>query len=173
MDHRRAIARDHHCARGGLQMKAVLALLLASSVALADPPGETPATPPPPPPAAKPDAAPLPAQIERVEPPANARTEAWIATGVTAAIVGMGVYSVVEMREASNTANQYFGMPEHFNEWHAAVADNDKWFHATLLFGGLSVVSVAVTGVLWSRSQPSFRVAATPSGGYVGYAGTF
>lgn len=118
-------------------------------------------------------AKPLPPNIERVEPPENARTEAWIATGVTAAIIGMGVYSVVEMREASNTANQYFGMADHYNEWHAAVVDNDKWFHATLLFGGLSVASVAVTGILWSRSQPSFRVAPTQGGGIVAYGHSF
>ena len=169
MDHRRAVACDDHRARGGVQVKAVLALVLAGSVAFADPPGETPPVPLP----VQPTAQRLPPNIERVEPPENARTEAWISTGVTAAIVGMGVLSVVEMREASNTANQYFGMTDHYNEWHAAVVDNDKWFHATLLFGGLSVVSVAVTGILWSRSQPSFRVAPTQGGGIVGYAHSF
>jgi len=172
MDHRRAVARDDHRARGRVQVKAMLALVLAGSVAYADPPGETPPTPPPPAPL-QPAAQRLPPNIERVEPPPNARTEAWVATGVTAAVVGIGVFSVVEMREASNTANEYFGQADHFNEWHAAVVDNDKWFHATLLFGGLSVASVAVTGILWSRSQPSFRVAATPSGGYIGYAARF
>lgn len=171
MDHRGAVARDDRRTPGGVQVKALLALALAGSVAYADPPGETPPSAPAPP--LKPAAAPLPPNIELVEPPANARTEAWIATGVTAAMVTMGIVSVVEMRSASNTANQYFGMPDHFNEWHDAVASNDRWFHATLVFGGLSVVSAAVTGILWSRAQPSFRAAVTPSGGYVGYARSF
>jgi hypothetical protein len=158
MDHRRAVARDDHRARGGIQVKAAFVLAALATTAYADP---------------TPEVARLPPQIERVEPPPNARTEAWIATGVSAAIIGMGVFSVVRMKQESDTANSYFGMPEHYAEWHDAVASNDRWFHATLVFGGLSVVSVAVTGILWSRSVPSYRVAVTPQGAVVGYAHNF
>lgn len=164
-------------------MKTALVLLLAGSVVYADPPGATLATPPAEqptaPPAAPKPAAPKPAEpalppgLEIVPPSPHARTEAWISTGVTAAIVGMCVLSVVEMREASNTANGYEGMPQHINEWHAAIDDNDRWFHATLAFGGLAVVSAAVTGILWGRTQPSYRATVTPNGAYVGYARSF
>jgi len=164
MDHRRAVAGDHHRAGGGVQVKAVLALVLASAVAFADAPGQTPA---------KPDAAPLPPNIERVEPSPNARTEAWVATGVTAVIVGIGVYSVVRMKQTSDDANDVLHANGEPTDWTAAQQSTDHWFHATLLFGGLSVASVAVTGILWSRTQPSYRVSVTPQGAYVGYARSF
>lgn len=206
MDHRGAVTRNDHRARGGVQVKAVIALVLAGSVAYADPPGETPAAepdasaqpaPPPatqpappvtaqpapapalppdttaPPASLKPASTSLPPAIERVDPPPHARTEAWVATGVTAAIVGMGVYSVVQMRESSSRANQIWTSNGEGKDWNAELDNHDRWFHRTLLFGGLTVASVAVTGILWSRSQPSFRAAVTPQGGYVGYARSF
>ena len=117
--------------------------------------------------------APLAPNLERVEPPANARTAAWVATGVTALMVGAGVFSVVRMRQESDRANMIWSSGGEAVDWTAASREHDRWFHATLLFGGLTVVSAAVTGVLWSRAQPSYRVAVSPQGAYVGYARSF
>ncbi len=111
--------------------------------------------------------------LERVEPSPSARTAAWVATGVTALMVGAGVFSVVRMRQESDRANMIWSSNGESADWTAASREHDRWFHATLWFGGLTVVSAAVTGVLWSRAQPSFRVAASPQGAYVGYATSF
>lgn len=188
MDPRGAIAGNDHRARGGLQVKLALGLALVASVAQAAPP--SPAAPPgmtaAPASSMAPGAtAPLvqttstgeivpPApSLERVEPSSNARTAAWIATGVTALMVGAGVFCVVRMRQESDRANTIWQSNGDAADWTAASRAHDRWFHATLLFGGLTVVSAAVTGVLWSRAQPSYRFAVSPQGAYVGYARSF
>lgn len=156
-------------------MKVALVLALMATAAQAAPPGETPPLEPPPPvqPAPHEQIAPLAPKLEPVEPPANARTEAWIATGVTVVLVGAGVFSVVRMRQESDRANMIWNAGGEAADWTAASREHDRWFHATLWFGGLTVVSAAVTGVLWSRAQPSYRVAVSPQGAYVGYARSF
>ncbi|MBV8760534.1 MAG: hypothetical protein JO257_24800 [Deltaproteobacteria bacterium] len=139
-------------------MKAVVALMLAATVAHADPA----ATAPPPPPS-----------IERVPPDPNARAEAIVASVITGGIIGLGAYSILRMKESSDHADHVLWSNGEAAEWTAANNATDHWFHMTLVFGGLMVVSGAVTGYMWSRTEPRFRASVTPQGGFVGYSTSF
>ena len=136
-------------------MRAVaLALVISTSIAAAEPPLAQPG-------------------IEQVPPDPNARAEAILATVLTAGIVGMGAYSVVKMKQTSDRADEIQASNGEPAEWTASQHATDHWFHMTLVFGGLTVVSAAVTGIMWSRTQPKFQAAVTPQGGFVGYSTSF
>lgn len=172
MDHRRAVTRDHHRARGGIQMKIALVLAVLVGAAHADP------APPSGPPSLTPPDEPAPhgPPIVRIPPAANARTEAWVATGITAAIVGVGVYSVYRMHEASMRANAIVvanGTGGTLDDYHAATQENDRWHTMTYTFGALMVLSAGVTAYMWTRTETRYTVAVTPHGATVGYAVSF
>ena len=145
-------------------MKTALVLLLASSLAYADPPGDTPPVEHHPPP------------IVKIDPAPNAQTQAWVATGITAAIVGVGAYSVYRMHEASVRANAIVvanGTAGTLADYHDATQENDRWHTMTYVFSALTVVSAGVTAYMWSRTETRYTVAVTPQGATVGYATSF
>jgi hypothetical protein len=148
-------------------------VMMLTTAGRADPPG---ATPPHPPqqaaqvPARPPASSPV---IEVVDPSPHARTEALIATGITGALLGGEIFTLVRMSQAQDHVNYLVNASTSKAELAAATDANDRWHQRAYAVCGLLVVSVAVTGVLWTRTETTYRVAVTPTGAYVGYARSF
>jgi hypothetical protein len=155
MDHRGAVAGDDHRARGGIQVKAlplVLAAVLASTAAHAEPP-----------------------KLEKIEPPPAARAEAITATAATGILLAATVYTSVRAAQKTSETNELAAMNAEPSQWTAANDSADHWHNASYALVGATIVSVVVTGVLWSRAQPTYQVsvAANPGGGMVGFTSSW
>ena len=156
-----------HLVRAGFVVAAL------ATIADADPPGATPTQPPlqaaplrAPPPSSSPT-------LKAVDPSPNARTEALIGTGITAALVGGEIYSLVRMSEAQSNLDYVAATSTSHAKWVAAADTSERWHQTAYVFSGLLLVSVVVTGVLWTRTETTYRLAVTPQGAYVGYARAF
>lgn len=157
---------------------AVIVLAAIATASHADPPGATPPHPPevrPPPPQAEPFVPPASSgpPIEVIDPSPNARTYALVGTGITGAIIVGEAYTLVRMNAAQTHVNELANTSTDKKEWEAAATANDRWHETAYVFAGLIVVSTAVTGVLWTRTETRYKVAVTPHGAYAGYARSF
>lgn len=155
MDDRGAVARDDDRARGGVQVKVlplVLAAALVSTVANADPP-----------------------TLQRVDPPPAARTEAITATVVSGILLGAVVVSSVHASQKTSEVNELAAMNAPASQWTAANDSADRWHDASYVLVGATLISVGVTGYLWSRAQPTYQVsvAVKPGGGMVGFTSSW
>ena len=130
----------------------VLAAALASTVAHAEPP-----------------------KLEKIEPPPAARAEAITATVVSGILVGAVVFSSVRATQKTSEANDLAAMKAPASQWTAANDSADHWHDASYVLVGATVISVAVTGYLWSRAQPTYQVsvAVKPGGGMLGFTSSW
>lgn len=155
MDHRGAVARDDNRARDGVQVRAlplVLAAALASTVAHAEPP-----------------------KLEKLEPPPAARAEAITATAATGILLAATVYTSVRATQKTRETNELAAMNAEPSQWTAANDSAEHWHDVSYGLVGATLVSVVVTGCLWSRAQPTYQVAvaAKPGGGMVGFTSSW
>jgi hypothetical protein len=113
---------------------------------------------------------------QRVEPAPNAKGVAIAGTVVTAALLTLTVVAYEKREDVIFTLER--------DNWQKADpvknvqlhADEEAWRARMLYFGAATIVSGAVTGYLWSRTEPSYEtivVAPANHGGSVSYTGRF
>jgi hypothetical protein len=133
-------------------VKALIALVLVAAVAHADPP-----------------------KLQRIDPPPGAREQAIGATVVAGIFLGATIFSSVRASQRTQDHNDLFTANAPESQQAAAIASADHWHDATYAFAAVTLVTVVVTGYLWTRAQPTYQVAAVPTagGGMVGFTSSW
>jgi hypothetical protein len=116
-----------------------------------------------------------PPTLQRIDPPPDARAEAITATVASGILLGAAVFSSVRASQKTRETNDLAAMMAPASQWTAANDSADRWHDVSYALVGATLVSVAVTGYLWSRAAPRYQVAvaANPGGGMVGFTSSW
>jgi hypothetical protein len=105
---------------------------------------------------------------------AGSRVPAYVATGVTGALLITSVVSFFEYTASIKERRDKLGAQR--EDWYQAAEDADRWHTIGLFAVGATIVAGGVTGYLWTRTEKPrthFTVTAHSHGGTAWLGGRF
>jgi len=115
-----------------------------------------------------------PTADDGVEAEGGSPMPAYVATGVTAALLVTSVVSFFEYTWSLKERRDKFGAQR--EDWYQAAESADRWHTIGLFAAGATIVSGGVTGYLWTRTEKPrtrFTVTANSHGGSAWLGGSF
>jgi hypothetical protein len=112
-----------------------------------------------------------------VQPPEGAKKPAIVASVVAGGLVAAAGFSYIWSQHVLAPLDKLatHDTIQANDETRRVTSEGDRWHTYSYWLGAGSIVSIAIAGYLWTRTEPRFvpQVAASPHGGTVGFAGSF
>jgi len=111
--------------------------------------------------------------VQRIEAPPSARAEAITATVATGILLGASIFTSLRANEKTSEANELAANHAEATQWNAANDSADRWHDLSYTLIGATIISVGVSGYLWSRAAPHYQVVPTSGGAMVGFTSSW